>query len=42
MHEGQIEATQMKVLRRIVKVSRLDRIRNVDDTSLRQEGVLDL
>ena len=29
-HEEQIEATQMRVLRRIVEVSRLDRMKNVD------------
>ena len=41
-HKGQIEAMQMRVLRRIEGVSRLDRVRNVDLRGrLKQEGVLD-
>ena len=40
---GSIQATQMRVLRWIEGVSRLNRIRNVDLRGrLRQEGVLDL
>ena len=42
-HKGRIQATQMRVLRWIEGVSRLERIRNVDLRGrLRQEGVLDL
>ena len=42
-HKGRIQATQMRVLRWIEGVSRLDRIKNVDLRGrLRQEGVLDL
>ena len=42
-HKGRIEATQMRVLRRIEGVSRLDRVRNVDLRGrLKQEGVLDM
>ena len=41
-HKGRIEAMQMRVLRRIKGVSRLDRVRNVDlRVRLKQEGVLD-
>ena len=41
--KGRIQATQMRVLRWIEGVSRLERIRNVDLRGrLRQEGVLDL
>ena len=40
-HKGRIQATQMRVLRWIEGVSRLERIRNVDLRGrLRQEGVL--
>ena len=42
-HKGRIQATQMRVLRWIEGVSRLERIRNVDLRGrLRQKGVLDL
>ena len=42
-HKGRIQPTQMRVLRWIEGVSRLDRIRNVDLRGiLRQEGGLDL
>ena len=42
-HKGRIQAAQMKVLRWIEGVTRLDRIRNVDLRGrLRQEGNLDL
>lgn len=42
-HKGRIQATQMRVLRRIEGVTRLDRIRNVDIKGrLRQEGVVDI
>ena len=41
-HKGRIQATQMRVLRWIEGVSRLDRIKNVDFRGrLRQERVLD-
>ena len=41
-HKGRIETMQMRVLRRIERVSRLDRVRNVDLRGrLKQEGVLD-
>ena len=41
-HKGQIEAMQMRVLRRIEGGSGLDRVRNVDLRGrLKQEGVLD-
>ena len=42
-HKGQIEAAQMRALRRIEGVSRMDRVRNVDIRGrLKQEGVLDM
>ena len=42
-HKGQIEAAQMRALRRIEGVSRMDRMRNVDIRGrLKQEGVLDM
>ena len=42
-HKGQIEAAQMRALRRIEGVSRMDRVRNVDIRGrLKQEGVLDV
>ena len=42
-HKGQIEAAQMRALRRIEGVSRMDRVRNVDIKGrLKQEGVLDM
>ena len=42
-HKGQIEAAQMRALRRIKGVSRMDRVRNVDIRGrLKQEGVLDM
>ena len=42
-HRGRVEAMQMRVMRRIEGVTRLDRIRNVDlRDRLKQEGVLDL
>ena len=41
-HKGQIEAMQMRVLRRIEGGSRLDKVRNVDLRGrLKQDGVLD-
>ena len=42
-HKGQIEAAQMRALRRIERVSRMDRVRNVDIRGrLKQEGVLNM
>ena len=42
-HKGQIEAAQMRALRRKEGVSRMDRVRNVDIRGrLKQEGVLDM
>ena len=42
-HRGRIQATQMRVLRWIEGVSRLDRVRNVNIRSrLGQEGVADI
>ena len=42
-HRGRVEAMQMRVMRRIEGVTRLDRIRNVDlSDRLEHEGVLDL
>ena len=42
-HKGQIEAAQMRALRRNEGVSRMDRVRNVDIRGrLKQEGVLDM
>ena len=42
-HRGRVEAMQMRVMRRIEGVTRLDSIRNVDlRDRLKQEGVLDL
>ena len=42
-HRGRVEAMQMRVMRRIEGVTRLDRIRNVDlRDRMKQEGVLDL
>ncbi len=41
--QSRIQATQMKVLRQIEGLSRLDRVRNVDiREKLRQEGMLDM
>ena len=42
-HKGQIEAAQMRALRRIEEGSRMDRVRNVDIRGrLKQKGVLDM
>ena len=42
-HKGQIETTQMRLLRRIERVTRLDRVRNVEFRGgYKQEGVLDM
>ena len=42
-HKGQIETAQMRALRRIEGISRMDRVRNVDIRGrLKQEGVLDM
>ena len=42
-HKGQIEVAQMRALRRIEGVSRMDRVMNVDIRGrLKQEGVLDM
>ena len=41
--ESRVQATQMRVLRRIEGVSRVDRVRNVDiRLRLGQEGILDV
>ena len=42
-HKGQIEAAQMRALRWIEGLSRMDRVRNVDiRVRLKEEGVLDM